>query len=381
MEGGPDERYHIRRIGCAQGDGLRGDSPARCSFASIKASRRSVLTRSPAFIGISGGDHDAVVPQPGQQTVKSISTRTGFVAEVEVTPMLAKPNNHFAQNVRAALEYANLSNLPTAAALGNSSIRRRGLLSLRTGDFPEEDRLVPLTKYEGAFGRSPYNATKLPIGSSTGVTRPKASIAAIFCRQARSSAVRACPRAGKANQNQLRAGKGMLAITKECGIGSGTVQRIASGLSPSDWPSGQSCRGHRIHAGKTELGRRPRQQRRGHPRVHERQSLPLCRLPQYRCRHQTGTSTYENGKVISHAPLHLRACNKSDRRGQCSWSIRELAVRCSVPRRRNNSPRPHEARSHAAGNDHRHQSAREHDARADRVKRERIAPRRSCSHG
>lgn len=30
-------------------------SPARCSFASIKASRRSVLIRSPAFIGISDG--------------------------------------------------------------------------------------------------------------------------------------------------------------------------------------------------------------------------------------------------------------------------------------------------------------------------------------
>src|ERR1700730_6644428 len=42
--------------------------------------------------------HDAVVPQPGQQTVKSISARTGFVAEVEATPMLAKPSNHFAQD-------------------------------------------------------------------------------------------------------------------------------------------------------------------------------------------------------------------------------------------------------------------------------------------
>jgi hypothetical protein len=49
--------------------------------------------------------HDAVVPQPGQQTVKSISTRTGFVAEVEATPMLAKPSNHFAQDVGAVLEY------------------------------------------------------------------------------------------------------------------------------------------------------------------------------------------------------------------------------------------------------------------------------------
>src|SRR6202035_5685296 len=69
--------------------------------------------------------HDAVVPQPGQQTVKSISTRTGFVAEVEATPMLAKPSNHFAQDVGAVLEYANLSYLPTAAALGNRHANRR----------------------------------------------------------------------------------------------------------------------------------------------------------------------------------------------------------------------------------------------------------------
>src|ERR1700722_7186191 len=63
--------------------------------------------------------------QPGQQTVKSISTRTGFVAEVEATPMLAKPSNQFAQDVGAVLEYANLSYLPTAAALGNRPASRR----------------------------------------------------------------------------------------------------------------------------------------------------------------------------------------------------------------------------------------------------------------
>jgi hypothetical protein len=45
--------------------------------------------------------HDAVVPQTGQQTVKSISARTGFVAEVEATPMLAEPGHHFAQDIGA----------------------------------------------------------------------------------------------------------------------------------------------------------------------------------------------------------------------------------------------------------------------------------------
>src|SRR4029077_16276468 len=49
----------------------------------------------------------------------------GFVAEVEATPMLAKPIHHFAQDVGAVLEYANLSNLPTAAALCNRHANRR----------------------------------------------------------------------------------------------------------------------------------------------------------------------------------------------------------------------------------------------------------------
>jgi hypothetical protein len=41
---------------------------------------------------------DALVPQTGQQPVKSISA-TGFVAEVKATPMLAKPSHRFAQNI------------------------------------------------------------------------------------------------------------------------------------------------------------------------------------------------------------------------------------------------------------------------------------------
>src|ERR1700738_4586749 len=56
---------------------------------------------------------------------KSIPTRTGFVEEVEATPILAKPSNHFAQDVGAVLEYANLSYLPTAAAFGNRHANRR----------------------------------------------------------------------------------------------------------------------------------------------------------------------------------------------------------------------------------------------------------------
>ena len=43
-------------------------SPARCSFASIIAARRSVLTRSPDFIGISEG---ATTIQPCPQLVSN----------------------------------------------------------------------------------------------------------------------------------------------------------------------------------------------------------------------------------------------------------------------------------------------------------------------
>jgi hypothetical protein len=44
----------------ASGIHIGVSSPARCSLASISASRRSVLTRSPALIGISEG---ATTPQ------------------------------------------------------------------------------------------------------------------------------------------------------------------------------------------------------------------------------------------------------------------------------------------------------------------------------
>jgi DNA invertase Pin-like site-specific DNA recombinase len=45
------------------------------------------------------------------------------------------------------------------------------------------------------------------------------------------------PALEKRIQNQLRAGKGMLAVAKECGVGSGTVQRVAremAGARPFD---------------------------------------------------------------------------------------------------------------------------------------------------
>jgi hypothetical protein len=69
--------------------------------------------------------HDAVVPATGEQTVKPISARTGFVAEAEATATLADPSRHPAQDVGAVLEHSDLPDLPVAAALGHGHANRR----------------------------------------------------------------------------------------------------------------------------------------------------------------------------------------------------------------------------------------------------------------
>jgi DNA invertase Pin-like site-specific DNA recombinase len=55
------------------------------------------------------------------------------------------------------------------------------------------------------------------------------------------------PALEKRIRNQLRAGKGMLAVAKECGVGSGTVQRVAreiAGDRPFDDASAAALRTH-----------------------------------------------------------------------------------------------------------------------------------------
>jgi Transposase len=55
VEGGPDERYHIRRIGCAQGDGLRGDCRERPRWGGTRGwgvrNRPDVLRKMVARLG------------------------------------------------------------------------------------------------------------------------------------------------------------------------------------------------------------------------------------------------------------------------------------------------------------------------------------------
>src|SRR5580704_5827773 len=53
MEGGPDERYHIRWIGCAQGDGLRGDCRKRPRWGGTRGWRIREPPRRPAQNGCS----------------------------------------------------------------------------------------------------------------------------------------------------------------------------------------------------------------------------------------------------------------------------------------------------------------------------------------
>ena len=68
---------------------------------------------------------DAVVPATGQQTLKPIPARTGFIAEAQPAVALVEPGRQFAQDVRAVLENPDLPNLAAAPALGNCYANRR----------------------------------------------------------------------------------------------------------------------------------------------------------------------------------------------------------------------------------------------------------------
>src|SRR4029079_13087848 len=71
MEGGPDERYHIRRIGCAQSDGLRGDRRERPRWGI----RRGWRIREPARrLAQNGGPYWQASASP-QLLLRSLSLR------------------------------------------------------------------------------------------------------------------------------------------------------------------------------------------------------------------------------------------------------------------------------------------------------------------
>ena len=63
---------------------------------------------------------------------------------------------------------------------------------------------------------------------------------------------------------------------------------------------------------------RPRQQRRRHPRIHERQSVPLRGLSQHRRRDQAGQAADEGGLTCGHSHF-ARADSSADRRSRRTW--------------------------------------------------------------
>src|SRR6266446_7913956 len=94
----------------ASGIQIGVSSPARCSFASISASRRSVFTRSPALTGINDG----------ATTTQSCPTAwAGLIAEAQATPRFAQPRRQLRQNLGTVLENPELADLAAAATLRN----------------------------------------------------------------------------------------------------------------------------------------------------------------------------------------------------------------------------------------------------------------------
>ena len=87
-----------------------------------------------------------------------------------------------------------------------------------------------------------------------------------------------------------------------------------------------------------DLAAMPRRQRRGNPRAHERQYLPLRGLPQHRRGHH-GSPARERGMRV----LHLRTRQRRRRRGQGGQPARRR-----LHRRRHQPARPHEGRCRAA---------------------------------
>jgi hypothetical protein len=61
----------------------------------------------------------------GEQTLSSVTARTGFVAEAQAAAAIAKLCRHLAQYLGAVLENPDLSYLTTAFALGHCQADHR----------------------------------------------------------------------------------------------------------------------------------------------------------------------------------------------------------------------------------------------------------------
>src|SRR6202022_1446621 len=103
----------------ASGTHTAVSSPARCSRARRAASRRSVLTRSPARCGISeGATTTHCWPVRRQATLDAVAARAGLIAEPQLHPLVAKLAGQPLQCCRRVRDPAVVSNLAPQAAFG-----------------------------------------------------------------------------------------------------------------------------------------------------------------------------------------------------------------------------------------------------------------------
>ena len=87
-------------------------SPARCSFARLDASRRSVLIRSPGRFGIrDGATTTQSCPPRRQLALDAVTARSCLITEPQLHPLLAKLANQPIQNRRCVGDAAIVPHL------------------------------------------------------------------------------------------------------------------------------------------------------------------------------------------------------------------------------------------------------------------------------
>jgi hypothetical protein len=110
----PDKIAHrfMRRVGAQ----TAVSSPARCSHASVTASRRFVLMRSPDRFGIQGrSDHHALVAERLDLAIKPVSRRPSFKADVQRVVSVREPLDRPLDRQRAVLDIAEKSDFAAPA--------------------------------------------------------------------------------------------------------------------------------------------------------------------------------------------------------------------------------------------------------------------------
>src|SRR6516165_2986546 len=126
----------------ASGIQIGVSSPARCSLASITASRRSVFTRSPALIGISDAPPRRNHARNQSAAGAAHTARTGLVTKAQPPPGFAQPRRQLDQKLGTVLKHPDLADLAAAATLGKRDTNRRFVhIQPDIGDIIHQARL------------------------------------------------------------------------------------------------------------------------------------------------------------------------------------------------------------------------------------------------